>query len=156
MIKILLHRVTTHKIHISTNDANFIHPQLITISRFSITCLNSTPQYKRKCSHFYYSISFVANSLSSTSLLLLGAFSGKMPCSITTKTYYFWQVSRFYFWATAEVVPWLLDHIWSKQLTVSNFIPHQRCLAPSPIQSFKRGLLQTGLVTVVVWELRVR
>ena len=62
MAKILLHRVTTHKIHISTNDANFIHPQLNTISRFSITCLNSTPQYKRKCSHFYYSISFVANS----------------------------------------------------------------------------------------------
>ena len=108
MVKILLHRVTTHKIHISTNDANFIHSQLITISRFSITCLNSTPQYKRKCSHFYYSISFVANSLSSTSLLLLGAFSGKVPCSITTKTYYFWQVLRFPFWATVEVVPWLL------------------------------------------------
>ena len=62
MAKILLHRVTTHKIHISTNDANFIHSQMITISCFSITCLNSTPQYKRKCSHFYYSISFVANS----------------------------------------------------------------------------------------------
>ena len=108
MVKILLHRVITHKIHICTNDANFIHSQLITISRFSITCLNSTPQYKRKCSHFYYSISFVANSLSSTSLLLLGASSGKVPCSITTKTYYFWQVSRFPFWATAEVVPWLL------------------------------------------------
>ena len=47
MAKILLHRVTTHKIHISTNDANFIHSQVITISRFSITCLNSTPRYKR-------------------------------------------------------------------------------------------------------------
>ena len=58
--------------------------------------------------------------LSSTSFLLLGAFSGKVPCSITTKTYYFWQVSwfpcdymaslgpRLPFWATAEVVPWLL------------------------------------------------
>ena len=58
--------------------------------------------------------------LSSTSFLLLGAFSGKVPCSISTKTYYFWQVSRFPcdyiaslgpwlpFWATAEVVPWLL------------------------------------------------
>ena len=46
MAKILLHIVTTHKIHISTNDAKFIHSQMITISRFSITCLNSTPLYK--------------------------------------------------------------------------------------------------------------
>ena len=54
MAKILLHRVATHKIHISTNDANFIYSPMITISRFSITCLNSTPQYKGKCSHYYY------------------------------------------------------------------------------------------------------
>ena len=45
--KIFLHRVTTHKIQISTNDANFIDSQSITISYISITCLNSTPQYKR-------------------------------------------------------------------------------------------------------------
>ena len=108
MVKTFLHRVTTHKIQISTNNANFIHSQLITISRFSITCLNSTPQYKRKCSHFYYSIFLLQTQLSSTSFLLLGAFSGKVPCSITTKTYYFWQVSRFPFGATVEVVPWLL------------------------------------------------
>ena len=47
MVKIFLHRVTTHKIQISTNDANFIDSQIITISCISITCLNSTPQYKR-------------------------------------------------------------------------------------------------------------
>ena len=48
MAKILLHRVTTHKIHISTNEANFINSQIITISCFYITCLNSIPLYKRK------------------------------------------------------------------------------------------------------------
>ena len=106
MAKILLHRVTTHKIHISTNDANFIHSQLITISRFSITCLNSTPQENVLTSTT--PLLLLQTQLSSTSFLLLGAFSGKVPCSITTKTYYFWQVSRFPFWATVEVVPWLL------------------------------------------------
>ena len=39
----LFHRVTTHKIQISTNDANFIDSQILTISCTSITCLNSTP-----------------------------------------------------------------------------------------------------------------
>ena len=58
----LLHRVTTHKIYISTNDANFIHSQIITISCFSITCLNSIPLYKRKCSHYHYYITSVTNS----------------------------------------------------------------------------------------------
>ena len=55
--------------------------------------------------------------LFSTSLLLFGTISGKVPCFITTETYYFRQVSRFPydyiaslgprlpFWATAEVVP---------------------------------------------------
>ena len=42
-----LHGVTTHKIHISTNDANFIDSQIVTISCISSTCLNSTLQYKR-------------------------------------------------------------------------------------------------------------
>ena len=46
MVKILLHRVTTHKVQIGTNDANFIDSQIITVSCISITCLNSTPQYK--------------------------------------------------------------------------------------------------------------
>ena len=32
MVKIFLHRVTTHKIQINTNDANFIDSQIITIS----------------------------------------------------------------------------------------------------------------------------
>ena len=45
MVKILLHRVTTHKTQIFTNDDNFIDSPMITISWFSITCLNSTPQY---------------------------------------------------------------------------------------------------------------
>ena len=55
-----------------------------------------------------------------TSLLLFGTIPGKVPCFITAETYYFWQVSRFPynyiaslgtrlpFWATVEVVPWLL------------------------------------------------
>ena len=47
------------------------------------------------------------SQLSSTSFLLLGAFSGKVPCSITTKTYYFWQVSRFPF----------LGNCWGSALT---------------------------------------
>ena len=62
MVKILLHRVATHKIHISTNEANFINSQIITISCFSITCLNSIPLYKRKCSHYHYYITSVTNS----------------------------------------------------------------------------------------------
>ena len=45
--------------------------------------------------------------LSSTSFLLIGAFSGKVPCFITEKTYYFWQVSRFPF----------LGNRWSSALT---------------------------------------
>ena len=101
MVKIFLHRVTTHKIHISTNDANFIHSQLITISTQHLdikeNVLTSTTPFL-----------LLQTQLSSTSFLLLEAFFGKVPCSITTKTYYFWQVSRFPFWATAEVVPWLL------------------------------------------------
>ena len=118
MVNIFLHRVTTHKIQINTNDANFIDSQIITISYISLTCLNSTPQYTKKCSHYYY-ISFYTQ-LFSTSLLLIGTISGKVPCFITVETYYFWQVSRFPldyiaslglqlpFWATAEVVPCLL------------------------------------------------
>ena len=47
MVKIFLHRVATHKIQISTNKANFIDSPIITISCVSITCLNSTPQFKR-------------------------------------------------------------------------------------------------------------
>ena len=46
MVKIFLHRVTTHKIQINTNDANFIDSPMI-ISCFSITGPNSSPQYKR-------------------------------------------------------------------------------------------------------------
>ena len=54
-----------------------------------------------------------------TSLRLLGAFSGKVPCFITTETYYFWHISRFPcdyiaswgphlpFWAITEVVSWI-------------------------------------------------
>ena len=57
--------------------------------------------------------------LSSTSFLLLGAFSGKVPCFITTETYYFWHISRFPcdyiaswgphlpFWAIIVVVSWI-------------------------------------------------
>ena len=41
MVKIFL-----HKIQISTNDANFIDSPMITIACISITCLNSSPQYK--------------------------------------------------------------------------------------------------------------
>ena len=63
MAKILLHRVTTHKTQIFTNDANFIDSQILTISFISITCINSTPQFKGKCSHYYYYyISSVTNS----------------------------------------------------------------------------------------------
>ena len=54
-----------------------------------------------------------------TSLLLLRTTSGKVPCSITTETHYFWQVSRFPHdhiaslgpflpsWAIIEVVSWI-------------------------------------------------
>ena len=47
------------------------------------------------------------------------AFSGKVPCFITTETYYFWHISRFPcdyiaswgphlpFWAIIEVVSWI-------------------------------------------------
>ena len=62
---------------------------------------------------------FSQTQLIITSLLLLGTISGKVLYFITTKTYYFWQVSwfpcdyiaslgpRLPFWATAGVVPWL-------------------------------------------------
>ena len=54
-----------------------------------------------------------------TSLRLLGAFSGKVPCFITTETYYFWHISGFPcdyiaswgphlpFWAIIVVVSWI-------------------------------------------------
>ena len=119
MVKILLHRVATHKIHISTNEANFINSQIITISCFSITCLNSIPLYKRKCSHYHYYITSVTNSTIYHKSPSPRTTSGKVPCSITTETHYFWQVSRFphdhiaslgpYLpsWAIVEVVPWI-------------------------------------------------
>ena len=112
MVKIFL-----HKIQISTNDANFIDSQIITISCFFP--LHASPQYKGKCSHYYDYISSGTTQLLITSLLLLGTISGKVPCFTTTKTYYFWQVSwfpcdyiaslgpRLPFLATTEEVPWL-------------------------------------------------
>ena len=111
MVKILLHRVTTHKIHISTNDANFIHSQVITISRFPLYVSTQHLNIKENVLTSTTPFLLLQTQLSSTSFLLLGAFSGKVPCSITTKTYYFWQVSRFPFWETVEVVPWLLAPI---------------------------------------------
>ena len=108
MVKILLHRVTTHKIHISTNDATlFILKWLQSLTsplHVSTQHLNIKENVLTSTTPFL----LLQTQLSSTSLLLLGAFSGKVPCSITTKTYYFWQVSRFPFWAIVEVVSWLL------------------------------------------------
>ena len=89
MVKIFLHRVTTHKIQISTNDANFIDSQIITISCISITCLNSTPQYKRIVPTTTTIFLLLQTQLFSTSLLLFGTISGKVPCFITAETYYF-------------------------------------------------------------------
>ena len=63
---------------------------------------------------------FLETRLFNTSLLLFGTIPGKVPCFITTKTYYFWQVSwfpydcinslgpRLPFRATAKVAPCLL------------------------------------------------
>ena len=103
-----IHRVTTHKIHISTNDATlFILKWLQSLAsplHVSTQHLNIKENVLTSTTPFL----LLQTQLSSTSLLLLGAFSGKVPCPITTKTYYFWQVSRFPFWATVEVVPWLL------------------------------------------------
>ena len=80
----LFHRVTTHKIQISTNDANFIDSQIITISCISITCLNSTPQYKRIVSHHHYYISHRLHCLAQASLSL-GQSLAKCPASLQRK-----------------------------------------------------------------------
>jgi len=47
MISLIAYIVTAHKIQTNPNGANFIDSQIFTISCISITCLNSTPQYKR-------------------------------------------------------------------------------------------------------------
>ena len=108
MVKILLHRVTTHKIHMSTNDATlFILKWLQSLAsplHVSTQHLNIKENVLSSTTPFL----LVQTQLLITSLLLLRTISGKVPCFITTKTYYFWQVSRFPFWATVEVVPWLL------------------------------------------------
>ena len=108
MVKILLHRVTTHKIHISTNDATLFILKWLQSLAFPLHVSTQHLNIKENVLTSTTPFLLLQTQLSSTSFLLLGAFSGKVPCSITTKTYYFWQVSRFPFWATVEVVPWLL------------------------------------------------
>ena len=93
--KIFPHRVTTHKIQISTNDALLILKSLQSPA-FPITCLNSTPQYKRIVPTTTTTIFLLLQTqLFSTSLLLIGTITGKVYYFITTKTYYFLQVSWF-------------------------------------------------------------
>ena len=107
MVKIFLHKVTTHKIQINTNDANFIDSQILQSPSFHYMPQPDTSLIK-EMSTLLLPFFSPCTQLFFTSLRLLGAFSGKVPCSITTKTYYFWQVSRFPFWTTVGVVPWLL------------------------------------------------
>ena len=75
--------VTTHKIQVNTNDANFIDSQIITISCISITCLNSTPQYKEMLPLLllYFSQTQLFNMN-----ILIGTIFGKVPCFITAET----------------------------------------------------------------------
>src|SRR6185503_5531776 len=47
-------------------------------------------------------------------------------------------------------------NVRAKELLLTNLIPIERSPALSAIQRLKRGLLQTGLVTVVVGELSIR
>ena len=108
MVKILLHRVTTHKIHISTSVATLFILQWLQSLAFPLHVSTQHLNIKENVLTSTTPFLLLQTQLSSTSFLLLGAFSGKVPCSITTKTYYFWQVSRFPFWAIVEVVPWLL------------------------------------------------
>ena len=123
MVKIFLLRVTTHKIQISTNDANFIDFwNLYNLLHFHYMPQLNTSLIKRKV-HTTTTKFVVATQLFITSLLLLGTFSGKIPCFITTETYYFWHISGFPcdyiaswgphlpFWAIIVVVPWLLAPI---------------------------------------------
>ena len=88
MVKIFLHRVTTHRIQINTNDANFIDSQIITISCIPLHASIRHLTNKRNV-HTTTTIFSRCTQLFITSLRLLGAFSGKVPCFITTETYYF-------------------------------------------------------------------
>ena len=62
MVKILLHRVTTHKIHISTNNATLFILKWLQSLASPLHVSTQHLNIKEKCFHFYYSISFVANS----------------------------------------------------------------------------------------------
>jgi hypothetical protein len=50
----------------------------------------------------------------------------------------------------------LLNNIRTKYPPLANLIPIQRSPAPPTIQSLERGFLQTGLITIVIRELRIR
>jgi hypothetical protein len=50
----------------------------------------------------------------------------------------------------------LLNSIRTKYVPLANQIPIQRSPALPTIQSLERGFLQTGLITIVIQELRIR
>src|SRR3954470_23232160 len=55
-----------------------------------------------------------------------------------------------------DLVFFLLDHIWTKQLPLTYLGPVQRCPALPAIQDLKGSYLQTCLIVVVVRKLSMR
>ena len=106
MVKLFLHRVKTHKIKSVLTMLTLL---ILKFLQSPALPLHASTQYLNIKERFpLLLLYFSQTQLIITSLLLLGTISGKVPRFITTKTYYFWQVLRFPFWATAEVVPRLL------------------------------------------------
>ena len=80
MVKIFLHRVTTHKIQINTNDANFIDSQIITISCIPLQASTRHLTNKRNV-HTTTTIFLVALNYLSQVSVSLGHSLAKCPAS---------------------------------------------------------------------------
>ena len=89
-VKILLHRVTTHKIQIVPRILTSLILKVLQSLAFplhvSTQHLDTKELFPLLLLLLHY---FSQTQLIITSLLLLGTIPGKVPCFITTKTYYF-------------------------------------------------------------------
>ena len=117
MVKIFLHRVTTHKIQISINDANFIDSQILQTPSFHYMPQSDSSLIKEM------STLLLRFSLHSTiyhkspspwdnpwqSALLHYSRNILLLTSLEVSLWFKASLGpRLPFWATAEVVPWLL------------------------------------------------
>ena len=86
---IFLHRVTTHKIQTSTNDANLLILKVLQSLAFPSHASTQHLNIKELFPTTTTILLSLQTQLFRTSLLLFGTISGKVPHFITMETYHF-------------------------------------------------------------------